>query len=141
MAGLIASLLTANVMLLVLNLPFIRICIKLLMIARHWIHAGILLFATLGTIGVNPSPIDLVQLTIFGLMGYGMRRLNDPIAPVRAGLILGPMAEQQVRPALSIAPGDRTRINSRSAIGETHYPIAPHTTRHGALLLQKLRLR
>ncbi|MFM7445192.1 MAG: tripartite tricarboxylate transporter permease, partial [Tabrizicola sp.] len=53
--GLIASLLIANLMLLVLNLPLIRFWVMLLRIPRHWLYAGILLFATLGTIGVNPS--------------------------------------------------------------------------------------
>jgi putative tricarboxylic transport membrane protein len=71
--GLIASLLIANIMLLVLNLPLIRLWVKLLTIPRPWLYAGILLFATLGTIGVNPSPVELSMLMIFGVMGYAMR--------------------------------------------------------------------
>ncbi len=104
--GLIASLLIANVMLLVLNLPLIRLWVKLLSIPRPWLYAGILLFATLGTIGVNPSPVELVMLMIFGVMGYLMRLHGYPIAPVVVGLILGPMAEQQLRRALAISQGD-----------------------------------
>lgn len=104
--GLIASLLIANVMLLVLNLPLIRLWVKLLAIPRPWLYAGILLFATLGTIGVNPSPVELSMLTIFGVMGYLMRLYGYPIAPVVVGLILGPMAEEQLRRALAIAQGD-----------------------------------
>ncbi|MGQ0564407.1 MAG: tripartite tricarboxylate transporter permease [Gemmobacter sp.] len=104
--GLIASLLIANFMLLVLNLPLIRLWVKLLSIPRHWLYAGILLFASLGTIGVNPSPVELGMLLIFGIMGYLMRLYGYPIAPVVVGLILGPMAEQQLRRALAIAQGD-----------------------------------
>jgi putative tricarboxylic transport membrane protein len=104
--GLIASLLIANVMLLVLNLPLIRLWVKLLSIPRPWLYGGILVFATLGTIGVNPSPVELTMLLIFGVMGYLMRVAGYPIAPVIVGLILGPMAEQQLRRALSIAQGD-----------------------------------
>lgn len=110
--GLIASLLIANVMLLVLNLPMIRLWVKLLMIPRPWLYAGILLFATLGTIGVNPSPVELSMLLIFGIMGYLMRLYGYPIAPVVVGLILGPMAEQQLRRALSISQGDWTTLVS-----------------------------
>jgi putative tricarboxylic transport membrane protein len=104
--GLIASLLIANVMLLVLNLPLIRLWVRLLTIPRPWLYAGILLFATLGTIGLNPSPVELSMLLVFGVMGYLMRLYGYPIAPVVVGLILGPMAEQQLRRALSIAQGD-----------------------------------
>jgi putative tricarboxylic transport membrane protein len=108
--GLIASLLIANIMLLVLNLPLIRIWVKLLTIPRPWLYAGILVFATLGTIGVNPSPVELSMLLIFGVLGYLMRLHGYPIAPVVVGLILGPMAEQQLRRALSIAQGDITTL-------------------------------
>lgn len=110
--GLIASLLIANVMLVVLNLPLIGLWIKLLSIPRPWLYGGILLFATLGTIGVNPSPIELGMLILFGVMGYGMRLYGYPVAPVVVGLILGPMAEQQLRRALAIAQGDWTTLVS-----------------------------
>lgn len=116
--GLIASLLIANVMLLVLNLPLIRLWVKLLTIPRPWLYAGILLFATLGTIGVNPSPVELSMLIGFGILGYGMRLYGYPIAPVVVGLILGPMAEQQLRRALAISQGDpMTLVQSPLAAG------------------------
>jgi len=108
--GLIASLLIANCMLLVLNLPLVGLWVKLLTIPRPWLYAGILLFATLGTIGANPSPVELTMLLVFGLMGFGMRVYGYPIAPVVVGLILGPMAEQQLRRALAIAQGDWTTL-------------------------------
>ena len=104
--GLISSLLVANLMLLVLNLPLIGLWVKLLTIPRHWLYAGIMVFATLGCIGVNPSTGELFMLLLFGVMAFVMRLLNYPIAPVVVGLILGPMAEQHLRRALSISQGD-----------------------------------
>ena len=104
--GLIASLLVANLMLLVLNLPLIGLWVRLLTIPRPWLYAGILAFATLGTIGANPSSFELGLLLAFGLLGYLLRRFGYPIAPVVVGLILGPMAEQQLRRALAISQGD-----------------------------------
>jgi putative tricarboxylic transport membrane protein len=104
--SLIASLLVANLMLLVLNLPLIGLWVRLLAIPRPWLYAGILSFATLGTIGANPSVFELGLLLAFGLLGYGLRRFGYPIAPVVVGLILGPLAEQQLRRALAISQGD-----------------------------------
>jgi putative tricarboxylic transport membrane protein len=46
------------------------------------------------------------MLILFGVTGYGMRLYGYPVAPVVIGLILGPMAEQQLRRALAIAQGD-----------------------------------
>jgi putative tricarboxylic transport membrane protein len=108
--GLIASLLIANFMLLILNLPLIGLWVKLLTIPKPWLYAGILLFATLGTMGANPSVFELGLLLAFGLMGYGLRVFGFPIAPVVVGLILGPMAEQQLRRALAISQGDVTTL-------------------------------
>jgi putative tricarboxylic transport membrane protein len=114
--SLIASLLVANFMLLVLNLPLIGLWVKLLTVPRPWLYAGILTFATLGTLGANgamsgrlgpiPFSFELLILLAFGILGYGLRRFGYPIAPVVIGLILGPLAEQQLRRALAISQGD-----------------------------------
>jgi putative tricarboxylic transport membrane protein len=104
--GLIASLLIANALLLVLNLPLIGLWVRVLTIPRHWLYAGIVTFATLGTLGANASPVELMMLLGGGILGFGLRALDYPIAPVVVGLILGPLAEQQLRRALSISQGD-----------------------------------
>ncbi|HVL19411.1 MAG TPA: tripartite tricarboxylate transporter permease [Amaricoccus sp.] len=115
--SLIASLLVANFMLIVLNLPLVGLWVRLLAIPKPWLYAGILAFATLGCIGANPSPVELALLLAFGLLGYGLRRFGYPIAPVVVGLILGPLAEQQLRRALAISQGDPSvLVHSPAAI-------------------------
>jgi putative tricarboxylic transport membrane protein len=104
--GLIGSLFIANCMLVVLNLPLVGLWVKLLAIPTPWLYGGILVFATMGTIAANPSIVELMQLLVFGVMGFLMRRFDFPIAPVVIGLILGPIAEAQLRRALSISLGD-----------------------------------
>jgi putative tricarboxylic transport membrane protein len=104
--GLIASLFIANFMLIVLNLPLVGLWVRLLAIPQPWLYGGILVFAAMGTIAANPSPVELIMLLAFGFLGYAMRRYDYPIAPIVVGLILGPMAEAQLRRALSISLGD-----------------------------------
>jgi putative tricarboxylic transport membrane protein len=104
--GLIASLYIANVMLLILNLPLVGLWVRLLAIPQPWLYAGILVFAATGTIAAKPSVVELTMLAVFGLLGYLMRRFDYPIAPIVIGLILGPVAEAQLRRALSISLGD-----------------------------------
>jgi putative tricarboxylic transport membrane protein len=104
--GLIASLFIANAMLLVLNLPLVGLWVRLLAIPQPWLYAGILVFAAMGTIAANPSPVELIMLAVFGVLGFVMRRYDYPIAPVVVGLILGPVAESQLRRALQISLGD-----------------------------------
>jgi putative tricarboxylic transport membrane protein len=104
--GLVASLLIANFMLIVLNLPLIGLWVRLLAIPRPWLYGGILVFATLGTLGANPSQFELGMLAVLGFLGFAMRYFDYPVAPVIIGLILGPLAEQQLRRALAISQGD-----------------------------------
>ena len=106
--GLIASLYVGNVLLLVLNLPLIGLWVKVLSIPKPQLYAGILVFATMGAFSLHQSVVDLVILYTFGVLGYGMRRCGFPVAPCVIGLILGPLAETQLRRALSISQGDWT---------------------------------
>lgn len=104
--GLIASLFIANAMLIVLNLPMIGIWVKLLSIPRPWLYGGILMFATVGVLAAKGSLVELTLVLLLGLLAFGMRRFDYPIAPVVVGMILGPMAETQLRRALQINNGD-----------------------------------
>jgi putative tricarboxylic transport membrane protein len=103
--ALIASLYIGNVMLLVLNLPLVGLWVKLLKIPKPHLYAGILIFATVGVYGMRQSAFDLVLLYGIGLLGVLMRRYDFPTAPVIVGMILGPLAEAQLRNALSIGEG------------------------------------
>ncbi len=104
--GLIASLYIGNALLLVLNLPLVGLWVRLLTIPKPWLYAGILLFATMGAYTLNNNVFDLILLWVIGLIGFGMRVLEVPVAPCIVGLILGPLAEQQFRRALAISQGD-----------------------------------
>jgi putative tricarboxylic transport membrane protein len=104
--GLIASLYVANVMLLVLNLPLVGLWVKMLKIPEPLLYGGILVFATIGTYGISQSNVDLILLYAMGIMGLFMRLYDFPTAPVIIGMILGPLAEQEFRRAMTISQGD-----------------------------------
>jgi putative tricarboxylic transport membrane protein len=104
--GLIASMYVGNVMLLVLNLPLIGLWVRMLRTPEPLLYAGILVLATVGTYGISQSTVDLALLYAMGLMGLCMRVFDFPTAPVIIGMILGPLAEQEFRRAMTISQGD-----------------------------------
>ena len=110
--GMIASLYIGNVLLLVLNLPMAGVWVKLLHIPRPWLYAGILIFATMGAYTLNNNVVDLVILWIIGILGFGMRVLDVPVAPCVVGLILGPAGRAAVPPRALDQPGRRCRCSS-----------------------------
>jgi len=110
---LIASLYVGNVMLLVLNLPLIRVWVKVLEIPRPLLYAGILVFATLGVYSLSGSVTEVLIMYAIGVLGFFMRRYDFPIAPVILGVILGPLMELQFRRAMIASDDDATVFLTR----------------------------
>jgi len=110
---LIASLYIGNVILLVLNLPLVGLWVKLLKIPPPWLYAGIIVISVAGVYGAGNSVFNVGLLFVFGLMGFLMKRFDFPAAPLIVGLILGPMAEQSLRQALTISQGQWSTFISR----------------------------
>ena len=104
--GLIASLFIGNTILLLLNLPLATVWARLLRIPRPYLYAGILFFASIGAYAANNSTFDLWLLLAIGALGFLMRRYGLPVVPAIIGIILGPVAEEQMRRALQISNGD-----------------------------------
>ncbi|MFC4015957.1 tripartite tricarboxylate transporter permease [Nonomuraea purpurea] len=103
---LIASLYIGNVMLLVLNLPLIRVWVKLLTVPAALLTAAILTFATLGVYSISQSVFEVLVAYGFGLLGWALHRARYPVAPLILGAVLGPLMEVQFRRALAFSEGD-----------------------------------
>jgi putative tricarboxylic transport membrane protein len=85
---------------------------KVLKIPTPYLYAGIITFALLGAYSIKGSVFDVWVLLIVGILGYFMRQYGFPIAPLIIGVILGPIAEQQLRRALAISDGDYSALVS-----------------------------
>jgi putative tricarboxylic transport membrane protein len=103
---LIASLFIGNALLLILNLPLVRVWVQLLKIPRPYLFAGIVTFALMGAYALNTSIFDVQVAIAIGILGFLFRRFGMPITPLILGLILGPNLELQFRRALQISAGD-----------------------------------
>src|SRR5687767_2533954 len=110
---LIASLYIGNAMLLVLNLPLVRVWARVMLVPRPLLFGGILVLASLGAYSLNRSILDLVILYAVGAIGCVMRVHDVPLVPAVLGLVLGPLSEQQFRRALAISEGDLSVFISR----------------------------
>jgi putative tricarboxylic transport membrane protein len=130
--GFIASMYVGNVVLLILNLPFVGLFVNLLRIPYSFLYPSILAFATLGVYAVNNSVVDVWIMGATGLLGYVLRKLDFEIAPIVLGLVLAPMLELSFRQSLAMSAGDYAIFVSR--------PIAAVMLALGlALLLLGLR--
>ncbi len=104
--GLIASLFVANVLLLIMNIPLIGLFTRMLAIPNSILVPIIAAVSFVGVYGVHSGTFDLIMMVVLGLVGYILRKLEFPTAPIILGFVLAELMEQNLRRALSISDGD-----------------------------------
>ncbi|WP_126428121.1 tripartite tricarboxylate transporter permease [Brevibacillus marinus] len=104
--GLIASMFIGNVMLLILNMPLIKVFAKVIETPAKYLLPFIIAISVFGVYAVRLTTFDLMLLLLCGLAGFFFTRHDYPVAPLVLGLVLGPMIEYNLRRALTISNGD-----------------------------------
>lgn len=102
---LIVSMLIGNFFLIILNLPLIRIWIKILQIPRSILYPVIILFCVVGTYYISNSFFNILLLLPLTLLGYFFKKWDCEPAPLAMGFVIGSMLEEYMRRALMISNG------------------------------------
>ena len=103
--GLIASMYIGNVMLVILNMPLIGIWVRLLKVPYSVLMPMIITISAVGVFATDNNIFDMWIMFFFGVLGYIMRKLDYPPAPMVLALVLGPMVEMSLRQSLTISHG------------------------------------
>ncbi len=123
----IASLVIGNLILVILNLPLIPMWVAVLKIPYSILYPFILGFCVLGAYSLSSSVFDVAVMIIFGVLGYVLRKLDIPAAPIILTMILGPLMEKALRQSLEISGGEFSIFFTR--------PISATTLAIAAVLL------
>lgn len=102
---LIASLYIGNVALVVLNLPLVPLYANLLRTPYHFLYPSIILVCIVGAYSVNQSLFSVYILLAFSLLGYLMRKVRVPVAPLVLAFVLGELGENAFRQSLVLSQG------------------------------------
>jgi putative tricarboxylic transport membrane protein len=111
--GVVASMYVGNVFLLILNLPLVGVFVSVLRLPQHVLATLVLLLCLVGAYSLNNSLLDLWVLVVFGIFGYGLRKLAIDPSPLVVALVLGPLMEETLRQSLFMAQGDWTGVLGR----------------------------
>lgn len=104
--GLIASMFIGNVMLLILNLPLVKVFAKIIDTPKKYLLPLIIAISIFGVYAVQATVFDIMLLIGCGVVGYFLAKNDFPLAPIVLGLVLGPMLENNMRRALTGSNGD-----------------------------------
>jgi putative tricarboxylic transport membrane protein len=103
--GLIASMYIGNLALLVINIPLIPLFVQILRLPHYVLFPGILGLSIVGVYSVNNNVFDVWLMGFFGLLGYAMKKLDFPVAPMVLGMVLGYRWELALRQSLMMSDG------------------------------------
>jgi putative tricarboxylic transport membrane protein len=129
----IASFFLGNILLLVLNLPLVGLWARILHLPYQYVCVGTLLFCVVGAYSLQQNVFDVGVMIVCGVIGYGMRKIDLPVAPLVLGLILGPFIEKSLRTSLEMSGGDFSIFYTR--------PLCLGLLIVGALILLSSALR
>ena len=116
--SLIAALLIANVMLLIMNVPMVKVFVKILSVPSYVLLPGVTMIAFVGIYSLTGSSFDMMLMVAFGVLGYICRKIDIPTVPIILGILLGNQMEDNLRRAMILSDGDWTYLfSSPIAIG------------------------
>jgi len=115
--GLIASLYVANLFSVILNVAFIPIFIWVLKLPFTILAPVIFVLCVVGGYAPTQDLHDVWLMLVFGVVGYLLRKLDYPMAPMVLAIVLGPLAESSLRQSLLLSRGSLTVFFERPISG------------------------
>ncbi|MGE3064861.1 MAG: tripartite tricarboxylate transporter permease [Hyphomicrobiaceae bacterium] len=103
--SIIASMYIGNVMLLILNLPLIGIWVQMLRLSYAMLFPIILVCCIVGAYTVSNNTADIAIMSVLGVLGFVLRKLEYDVAPFIFGLVLSPLMENAFRQSLLMSRG------------------------------------
>ena len=86
---------------------------RILKVKDELLWGLVLMICCVGSYALNQSTVDVWTAIVAGAFGFVLRRLEFPMGPLVLALILGPMAESNLRRALTLSQGDVSILFTR----------------------------
>jgi putative tricarboxylic transport membrane protein len=102
---LFAGMIVANILMVAFGLSGIRLFTKILMVPKNILGPIILVLSTVGAYAISNNFFDVYTMLGAGIIGYFMKKYGFPASPIVLALILGPMAESELRRSLVMSEG------------------------------------
>ncbi len=101
-----AMLVFATIAVAVFGLSLTRAFIQVLRIPRAWLMPVIFTLCVIGPYALTQRLFDVWVMVAFGILGFLLRQMNYPVAPLVLGIILGDLLDKSLRRGLTLSDGD-----------------------------------
>jgi putative tricarboxylic transport membrane protein len=109
----VAMLLLATVAILIYGLTLTRLFVKVLLVPRDRLMAVVYVLCLVGSFAITQRMFDVWVMLVFGVLGFVLREMKYPMAPLVLGIILGDLVDINLRRGLLLTDGDPTPFFTR----------------------------
>jgi len=102
----VAMLFLATCAMFILGLSFIRVFIKILIIPKQKLMPVVFALCVIGSYALSAKMFDILVMAVFGIIGYAMKEMDYPVAPLVLGIILGDLLDSNLRRSLILTDGN-----------------------------------
>ncbi|PIL19173.1 membrane protein [Puniceibacterium antarcticum] len=102
--GMFLAMAVSSLMMLMICVLSMRSFLRVAEVPKWVVVPIVLVCCVVGSFALNNRVTDLYLLGFIGLFGYALKALDYPLAPLVLGVILGPIAETNLRRALMTDP-------------------------------------
>lgn len=101
----VAMVMLASTAMMILGLSMVKPLVKVLMVPRQKLMPIVFVLCVVGAYAITGRIFDVGVMVVFGVIGYYMREMEYPVAPLVLGIILGDILDKNLRRALIISDG------------------------------------
>jgi len=102
----IAMVLIATIAMFVLGLTMVRPLTKVLQVPRQKLMPIVFILCVVGSFSIQSRLFDVGVMIFFGVLGFILREMEYPMAPLVLGIILGDILDKNLRRSLILSNGD-----------------------------------
>lgn len=99
----VAMVFLATVAMFILGLSLVRVLTKVLLVPRSKLMPVVFILCMVGSFAIQQRYFDIVVMMVFGILGYFMREMEYPMAPMVLGIVLGDILDKNLRRALVLS--------------------------------------
>ncbi|WP_243112626.1 tripartite tricarboxylate transporter permease [Caproiciproducens sp. NJN-50] len=99
------ALIIVNIFMYIQGRFFIKFFVNVTKVPTQVLVPILITLCIIGSYAVNNTTFDALLMILIGLFGYYMKKLDFPLTPMVIAIVLGPLAESNMRRALIISQG------------------------------------
>lgn len=100
------GLVLLNIFMLIQGKLFIKAFANVVKVPTKILLPILIVLCVIGSFAVHNTVFDVLLMLVFGLIGYVLLKLDFPLTPMVIAIVLGPLAENNMRRALIMSQGD-----------------------------------